>query len=271
MSGSYKNIILERNRETRVATITVNRPEKHNALDQDTMESWLAALEDIRSDPEVRVVISKGAGRSFGSGLDLFYLRSYHKTALSDWERSSLPRRLADMIRGFPKVTIAQVHGYCLGHAFVNMCSHDLAFAASNAQIGMPEVPRGSFGQMATANLYHAGIGKKKAAMIHLTGEFVSGAEADHLGLISRAVEEAELEAYTVKVATRVATFHPAALSSAKIAVEMGSNLQISDAIKMDQLVGAWQQAMVDPTAHVEEYLASQAGGPKANYKRPDT
>ncbi|MSQ73466.1 MAG: hypothetical protein EXR27_19645 [Betaproteobacteria bacterium] len=107
--------------------------------------------------------------------------------------------------------------------------------------------------------------------MIHLTGEFISGAEADQIGLISRAVEESELEAYTLKTASRIATFHPAALASAKIAVEMGAKLPLPDAIKMDQLVGAWQQLMVDPVAHVEEYLASQEGGPKSGYRRPDS
>ena len=77
------------------------------------------------------------------------------------------------------------------------MMSHDLAFAATDAQLGMPEIIRGSFGQNATSNLFHSGIPKKKAAMIQFLGDNLSGAEADRTGLVSRSVEAAELEAFT--------------------------------------------------------------------------
>ena len=271
MSTEPKKIILEKLPDLKVARIILNRPEKRNALDLEMIEQWLAALEEVRADPGMRVVVTKGNGPSFGAGLDLYYLRAYHQQPQNDWERSSPPRALSDMIRDFPKVTIAQVHGYCLGHAFVNMCSHDLAFAARNAQIGMPEILRGSFGQMATANLFHSGIPRKKAAMTQLTGRYLSGEEADRVGLISQAVDEAELEAFTMDLAAKIATHHPGALASAKIAVQMGSKLSLPDAMKMDQLVGAWQQTLVDPLAHVDDYLASQAGGPKPGYKRPDS
>jgi len=225
----------------------------------------------VRTDDAIRVVVTKGNGPSFGSGLDLYYLRSISEAPAADWERSSLPRTLSDRIREYPKVTIAQVHGYCLGHAMVNMCSHDLAFAAPTAQIGMPEILRGSFGQMATANLFHAGIPLKKAAMMQLTGHYISGAQADRLGLISQAVDESELDAFTLAMAAEIATHHPAALAAAKIAVQMGAKLGLADAMKMDQLVGAWQRLSLDPLSQVETYLSSQAGGPNRSYKRSDS
>lgn len=264
-------VLLERVAGTRIATISFNRPDKHNAFDLAAIESYMQALESVRSDPEVRVVITKGSGASFSSGLDLYYLRSIHGRAETDWERSSLPRDMAEMVRNYPKVTIAQLHGYCLGHAMVLMCAHDIAIAASTAQIGMPEVRRGTFGQMATASLYHAGVPLKKAALLHLSGRYLSGTEADRLGLISQAVEEAELEAFTRKLAGEIAACHPAALASAKVAVQMGGKLGVSDAIRLDQLVGAWQQTMVDPVSDVDAYLESQQGGPNPGYRRPDS
>jgi enoyl-CoA hydratase/carnithine racemase len=265
------HVILEKMPERKVARIVLNRPDKHNAIDLQMIEEWMAALEEVRNGDVFRVIVTKGNGPSFGSGLDLYYLRSISQGPSADWERSSLPRTLSDRIREYPKVTVAQVHGYCLGHAMVNMCSHDLVFAAATAQIGMPEILRGSFGQMATANLFHAGIPVKKAAMMQLTGRYISGAEADRLGLISQAVEESALDSFTLDLASEIATHHPAALASAKIAVQMGAKLGLADAMKMDQLVGAWQRLSVDPLSEVESYLSSQAGGPNRAYKRQDS
>ena len=196
------------------------------------------------------------------------YLRSISETPSLDWQRSNIARTLADTIRDYPKVTIAQVHGYCLGQAMVNMLSHDLAFAADTAQIGMPEIVRGSFGQLATSNLFHAGLPKKKAAMIQLSAQYVSGSEADRLGLVSTAVPEVELESYTLKLAGEIASRHPAALAAAKVAVQVGYELSVSEAMKTDQLVWYWQRLSVDPASDIESYLRSQAGGrPKAGLR----
>ena len=264
-------IILEKLMDRKVARVVLNRPDKHNAIDLQLIEEWMQVLEEVRNDDEFRVIVTEGNGPSFGSGLDLYYLRSISQTPSADWERSSLPRLLSDRIREYPKVTIAQVHGYCLGHAMVNMCSHDLAFVAKTAQIGMPEILRGSFGQMATANLFHAGIPVKKAAMMQLTGHYISGTEASELGLVSKAVDEEVLDSFTLDLAAEIATHHPAALASAKIAVQMGARLALADAMKMDQLVGAWQRLSIDPLSEVESYLSSQAGGPNRGYKRVDS
>jgi len=150
-----KRIILEKLTDKKIARIILNRPDKHNAIDLQMIEEWMQALEEVRNDNGIVVIVTKGNGPSFGAGLDLNYLRT-QKRNRADWQRSSVPRALSDTIREYPKVTIAQVHGYCLGHTMVNMCSHDLAFAASTAQIGMPELRRGSFGQFATSNLFHS-------------------------------------------------------------------------------------------------------------------
>src|SRR5260370_13596125 len=88
---------------------------------------------------------------------------------------------------------IAQVHGYCLGGALGIMNCHDLVFAADDAQLGMPEILRGSFGQLVTSTLVHGGIPIKKVALMQLVGRNISGAEADRCGIISQAVPAAEV------------------------------------------------------------------------------
>jgi enoyl-CoA hydratase/carnithine racemase len=110
----------------------------------------------------------------------------------------------------------------------------------------------------------------KKAALIQLSGRNLTGVEADRLGLVSMAVDEAELENTTMALAAEIASRHPAALANAKIAVQMGRDLSLPEAMRLDQLVGARQRLMVDPLGKVEEYLQSQKGGPKTSYRRSD-
>ncbi len=266
----WPDIYLERLADAGVARIVLNRPEKKNSLTGEIFAGLFAALEIIRADRDLKVVITKGAGGCYSSGFFLPFLRQVSHEGLADWDRPRTMDRLTEELRFFPRITIAQVEGYCLGGALAMMNSHDLVFAASEAQIGMPEVMRGSFGQFATSTLVHSRIPIKKAAYIQLVGENISGAEADRLGLVSLAVPQAELEAKTLHIARELSLRHLAVLEHAKIAVQMGRDLSLSDAIKLDHLVGARLAKAVDATSDVESYLKSQKGGPNLAYKRPD-
>jgi len=106
--------------------------------------------------------------------------------------------------------------------------------------------------------------------MMQLVGRNISGAEADRLGIVSHSVPAAELESTTVHIAREIASRHLAPLEHAKIAVQMGRDLSLSQAIQLDQLVGARLRHSMDPTADIESYLQSQKGGPNPQYKRPD-
>jgi enoyl-CoA hydratase/carnithine racemase len=266
----WPELILERLEDAGVARVVLNRPERRNALNGALATAFITALEEhIRPDPSLKVVITKGNGPVFSSGLDLYYLREASRVP-GDFDRPSLTTRLGQMIREFPRVMIAQVHGYVLGGAFGIMNMHDLVFAAEDTQIGMPEMLRGSFGQFATSSLYHAGIPIKKAALIALLGRNVTGAEADRLGLVSMSFPASELEARTMDIARELASRHLAPMQHSKIASQMGATMSLPDAIKLDSLVGARQRLLLDPTEHVEDYLRSQKGGANTDYQRPD-
>jgi enoyl-CoA hydratase/carnithine racemase len=270
MLQEWPTLALDHVPERGVARITLNRPEKRNALSPQLADDFMAALEAIRADASLRVVITRGNGPTYCSGLDLYFLRSYSAGPPDDWDRPSPTVEMFEAIRNFPRVTIAQVHGYCLGGGLALLNSHDLAVAAESAQIGMPEILRGSFGQMATSTLYHAGIPMKKAALIQLSGHNISGVEAERLGLVSMCVEDARLEAAVEELALEIGTRHPATLANAKIAAQMGRDLSLAEAMQLDRLVGARQRLSVDPLAHVEDYLQSQKGRANAQYRRPD-
>ena len=187
-----------------------------------------------------------------------------------DWDRPNLTIQIAEDIRAFPRIMIAQVHGYCLGGALGIMNCHDIVFAAEDAQLGMPEVLRGSFGQLVTSTLLHSGLPVKKLSLIALGGKNVTGKEADALGIISEAVPADKLEAHTIAFARDLASRHLAPLEHHKITVQMGRDLSLSQAIKLDQLVGQRLRRVMDPLGDVEGYLQSQKGGANLNYKRPD-
>ena len=169
MTKEWSTLVLERIGEG-VVRLNFNRPEKRNALSQTLTGEILDALETVRADSEVRVVITRGNGPCYCAGADLHDLRAIHAEPPRDWDRSHPNMMFYESFRNYPKVTIAQVHGHCLGGGMALMTAHDIAIAADTAKIGMPEIVRGSFGQMALSSLYHTGITAKKAALIHFSG-----------------------------------------------------------------------------------------------------
>jgi enoyl-CoA hydratase/carnithine racemase len=267
--NEWPELVLERLEDAGVARITLNRPDKRNCLNAPLVEAFFAALDIIRPQRDLKAVITRGAGTAYSSGLDLAFLRAMN-AAPRDWDRPSLTVQLAEALRIFPRVTIAQVHGYCLGGALGIMNMHDLVIAADDAQLGMPEILRGSFGQLVTSTLLNGRIPIKKVTLMQLVGRNISGTEADRIGLVSTSVPAAELEATTIAIAREIASRHLAPLAHAKIAVQMGRDLSLSQAIQLDQLVGARLRQSMDPTGDVEAYLKSQKGGPNPDYKRPD-
>ncbi|MEE8333464.1 MAG: enoyl-CoA hydratase/isomerase family protein [Alphaproteobacteria bacterium] len=266
----WPELILERLEDAGVARIVLNRPEKRNCLNGPLVEAFFDSLEIIRADRELKVVITKGAGKAYSSGLDLTFLREVNSGTLRDWDRPTPTIQLAEAVRNFPRVMIAQIHGYCLGGALGIMNCHDLVITADDTQLGMPEILRGSFGQLVTSTLMHGGIPLKKIAWLQLVGRNISGVEADALGIVSQVVPAAELEETTTNVAREIASRHLAPLEHAKITAQLGRDLTLSQAIQLDQLVGSRMRGAVDPTGDVESYLQSQKGGTNLGYKRPD-
>ena len=270
VNKEWPDLILERLEDAGVARITLNRPEKRNALNEALVEAFFESLEIIRADRDIKAVVTRGAGKVYSAGLDLHFLRDVSNEGLLDWDRPTPTIQLAEALRGFPRIMIAQVHGYCLGGALGIMNCHDLVFAANDAQFGMPEILRGSFGQLVTSTLIHGSIPMKKFTLMQLVGKNISGEEADRWGVISQSMPLAELEDTVTEIARDLGSRHLAPLEHSKITVQMGRDLSMSQAIELDQLVGQRLRRAMDPLGDVESYLESQKGGPNLKYKRPD-
>jgi enoyl-CoA hydratase len=211
-----KTVVYEKSKfaEGAVATITLNKPETLNAMDVELTEDILKALTEAEEDDDVKAVIFKGAGRCFSSGYDLgrvYYVygggtgkaeekvrRPSQRARLKydRWRSESLRR-----IYTCPKVTIAQVHGYCIGGGLYTVLCCDLAIAASNAKIGHSEQRLVFAGAMYVLPIEVMLIGQKKTRELLLTGKLVDGDEAERIGLVNKSVPEDKLEDETMKMA----------------------------------------------------------------------
>lgn len=205
---AYKYILYEK--KGNIATITLNKPEKLNAFcfigrGEDAADLY-AGLEEAAQDDDVKVVIIEGAGRAFSSGHDLTKVGFIYGfgTGKPAERRPSQRIRLQkdkigmdDWMKLFlhPKITIAKVHGYCIGGGLiiVNLC--DLAIAAEDALFGFTEQRLGFAGSgIPNINVLIATIGLKRALHLLLTGRMIDGKEAERIGLVNKAVPPSKLE-----------------------------------------------------------------------------
>jgi methylglutaconyl-CoA hydratase len=177
-------------RHSAAAILTLNRPDRRNALSRELVAALTAAVAQARDDSAVRCVVLTGAGTAFCAGMDLAELQESLTTRpdpkMIEEDALSLGR-LYDLICTLPKPTVAAVNGAAVagGAGLVSVC--DLAVAASTAKFGYPEVRRGLVAAMVLPHLLrHAG--ERLARYLLLTGELIDGTEAHRAGLINEVV-----------------------------------------------------------------------------------
>jgi enoyl-CoA hydratase/carnithine racemase len=193
-----------------VATLTLNRPERRNAITPELVEDFDAALARALDDAEVRVVRLRGAGSAFCAGYDIGWGSASMEEAEAGrpWDPAADYRTMRRFVDAYmalwrsPKPVVAQVHGYCVaGGTDFALCS-DLIVCAEDCRIGYP--PARVWGSPTTAMwMYRLGLERSKRLL--LTGDAIDGRRAVEWGLASEAVPEAELEAVALRLARRVA------------------------------------------------------------------
>ncbi|MEW6674227.1 MAG: enoyl-CoA hydratase/isomerase family protein [Thermodesulfobacteriota bacterium] len=169
-----------------IATIQLNRPKVLNAMNKQLWLDIQAALEDSRIDPEIKVLIFTGAGRAFSTGADLKESKTRSLEAYRDY-LNELQEASRKIIR-FEKATIAAINGYALGSGYELALACDIRLAAEEAQIGSPEAKVTSSVTGGAMRLVQDLIGPGKAKELLFTGEYISGKEAERIGLVNRAV-----------------------------------------------------------------------------------
>ncbi|HEY1403700.1 MAG TPA: enoyl-CoA hydratase-related protein [Pyrinomonadaceae bacterium] len=230
MSQSYETLLVER--RGRVAIITINRPEKRNALNIQTRAEGAAALEELREDEGVRVIVFTGAGdKAFIAGADIGEFAG--RTAVTQRDVMT-GRSLFTAIDTFPKPVIAMINGYCLGGGCELALACDLRIASERASFGQPEINLGIIpGGGGTQRLTHL-VGEGKAMELILTGEIIDARTAYSYGLVNTVVAAEELEAKTMEIANRIAEKSPIALRMAKEAVKTASRSTLDEGLRRE-------------------------------------
>lgn len=246
----YQNVLYEVSEK--VGTITLNRPEKLNALSTALMDDFEGALREAGRDPQVSVVRVKGAGRAFSAGYDISgtdaEARAERGSIYEDRERlqRNLDRWLA--IWELPKPVVAQVHGYCIAGAtqLASLC--DLTFVAENASLGMPSLPLGA-GYVTPLWVWLVGI-KRAKEMHYLLGQHITGKEAVQMGFANRGFPAERLEQEVLAICRRIAKIHPQLLRLEKLATNRVLEIQ---GFRASVLQGAEWDAIAHFTPAVKE------------------
>jgi len=197
-------------KEDRVAIITLNRPERRNALGAEMRRDLLAALKAAEEDEGVRAMIVTGAGDIWSSGADM--TNPMGKEANHTVEEWLLFKRQLFLdqlwVRNMSKPTISAVKGYCLGAAFEWCLNMDMIIAAESARFGGPELHHGSI-QLTRLPYY---VGFQMAKKMYLTGDMITGKEAERIGLVMECVPDDKLMEVALKLGNRISKNSPQAI-----------------------------------------------------------
>jgi len=181
---NFECIVYEK--EDRIATIRLNRPQVLNAMNRQMWLDLKAALVDVKNDPSIKVLVITGSGRAFSTGADLKDSKGRSLEAYREY-LTELQETSRDIIR-FEKATIAAINGYALGSGYELALACDIRIAAEEAQIGSPEAKVTSSVTGGAMRLVQDLIGPGKARELLFTGEYISGKEAERIGLVNKAV-----------------------------------------------------------------------------------
>ncbi len=238
-----------------VFTLTLNRPDKRNALDSALIDGLHAALDRAGLDAEVRVVVLRGAGKDFCAGADLEELLDSALRTMDDNERAALRLgRLFIRMRELPKPVVAVVQGRALAGGAGLATGCDLVMAAAGAQFGYPEIQRGFVPAMVMTMLRRL-VGERQAFDLVATGRLLTAADALQLGMVSRVVPDAELEAATAKVIAGLAGSSASALALTKRLLYELDGPDFKEGIALGARVNALARAHPDFRTAIAAFL----------------
>lgn len=219
-------------REGTTTIVTLNRPDKRNAMSPQLHFEMVEVLKELAEDPETRVLVLTGAGESWCAGQDIkLFFRD-----LDDKPKERHLARLANhewrwtLLSTFPKPTIAMVNGHCFGGAFVQLYACDFAIAADDAQFGLSEVNWGILPGGLVGKVIMDGLSYRDAVWYAMTGEPLDGKQAAAIRLINKSVPRSQLRAETMALAVLLARKNPQTLRTIKESLRFVRGMSIEQA-----------------------------------------
>ncbi len=254
-SDPQSHPVLLREDRGKVAILTLNRPEKLNALSSELISALMAALDDIELDPTIRAIVITGAGRAFSAGADITAFQKHIQAgpaeAVSHFMRPG--HRMTRRVESFPKPIIAAINGLAFGGGCELVESTHIALAAANAVFSKAEIDIGIIPTFGGTQRLPRNVGRKAAIELILTGRRFDANEALRLGLINRVVPEADLLRDAVALAAELATKPPLTLAAALGAIHRGMDASIDDGLAIEEAAFA----RIVPTHDAAEGVAA--------------
>ncbi len=215
-----------------IAWITLNRPEKFNAVNLQMRDELWTAMEWVRADPDVGVIVLRGAGAAFSAGADI----TEFGTAPSyvDARRARHERDLWGLMLAIEKPMIAAIHGYAFGAGCEMSLCCDLRVASDDATFGLPEVSLGYVPSAGGTQLLPRTIAPGNALLMILTGDPIDADQALAYGLVQYLVPRAELYAKAEELARRVIARPAGAVTRAKEAIVRGLDMSLEEGLRLE-------------------------------------
>lgn len=217
-----------------IATITLNRPEALNAFNKEVIEEIMHALEDVKNDENIRVVVLTGSGeKAFSAGADIKAMAGM--TSLKARELSLTGERLCVALESLEKPVIAALNGYALGGGLEVAMSCDIRIASENARVGQTEINIGLIpGWGGTQRLTRL-IGRAKAKELVFTGRIIDAKSAEQLGIVNMVVAADRLKEAVRQFALELASKAPVAVRVAKDLINKGADISLDSALALER------------------------------------
>jgi len=229
---AFKLILYEK--DEAVATITLNRPETLNAFSREVVEEVLQALEDVKNDENVRVVVLTGAGeKAFSAGADIKAMIGMN--ALRARDLSLMGEKLCLALENLEKPVVAALNGYALGGGLEVAMACDLRIASENARMGQTEINIGLIpGWGGTQRLTRL-IGRTKAKELVFTGRMIDAKTAEQLGIVNMVVPTDKFRETVRQFALDLAAKAPVAIKVAKALINKGADISLHSALALER------------------------------------
>jgi enoyl-CoA hydratase/carnithine racemase len=252
-----------------VATLWLDRPDKRNALDGTLMRSLAGALDGVRDDPAVRVIVLRGKGAVFSSGIDhTFLLEVFQKSRTVPF--AHLHHDLQDVFHRLERVqrpVVAVLHRACVGMALELALACDFRIATADCALGLPEIAFGIVPDVGGTTRLVRVVGETRARELIITGKIVSAATAERIGLVNEvARDEADLTARLGKLVGALVAHPPAAIGLAKSLVAASAQSDAATSFRLEGIVQQVLMAQPDLPTHFPralEWIRAQMAQPE--------
>jgi enoyl-CoA hydratase/carnithine racemase len=224
---SYKTVIVDQ--QNHFGLITLNRPEQFNTFSSEMAKELNQALVQLDNEKDVRVIIVKGAGKAFSTGIDLSEFSGKSLKGYREWV--GLMEQMSHVISYMKKPVIASVHGYAVANGAGLVAACDLAIVAEGTKIGATAINVGLF-CMGPAVPLSRSLGRKRCMEMVLTGDMIDARDAEQWGLVNKVVPADQLEEETMVLANKLAEKSPLALQMGKQSFYGMSDMEFGKALE---------------------------------------